>query len=392
MKIRRKTLLAALAVGTSLLLAGQPVSAQQGPPPLTTEQIAQIVASPDRSAADRTNDLRRKPEQMLGFIGIRPGIVALDLSAAGGYTTELLARAIGPSGTVYGQSRPRDPSRRADAPAAPEGNSNPTATPSARAGERRRPRRRPSAVALAERDSKLRSAGVPAAPIVAVSRPFEDPVPPELAAERIDLVTLMFNYHDLGHLGVDRAAMNQAVFRALKPGGLYVIADHSGRPGTGISESGTLHRIEEAFLRQEVEAAGFKLLEEGNFLRNPNDPRDKNTPDPPQPKDEFVLKFVKPIGGGGCGCERAGISPAVQHRADEGRANGVAVERQQDRNGRRPGRAGSSPAAATGPPEQQQQLKGDEHRHVGDVEEIRRIAEITPERAAARRDNAGTGR
>ena len=77
-------------------------------------------------------------------------------------------------------------------------------------------------------------------------------------------------------------------------GGLYVIADHSGRPGTGISKSGTLHRIEEAFLRREVEAAGFKLLAEGSFLRNPNDPRDKNTPDPPQPKDEFVLKFVKP--------------------------------------------------------------------------------------------------
>jgi len=76
--------------------------------------------------------------------------------------------------------------------------------------------------------------------------------------------------------------------------GLYVIADHAGRPDTGISESGTLHRIEEAFLRQEVEAAGFGLVEEGMFLRNPNDPRDKNTPDPPQPKDEFVLKFVRP--------------------------------------------------------------------------------------------------
>ncbi len=104
----------------------------------------------------------------------------------------------------------------------------------------------------------------------------------------------MFNYHDLGFLGVDRAKMNEAAFKALKPGGMYVIADHSGRPGTGISESGTLHRIEEAFLRREVEAAGFKLVAEGNFLRNPNDPRDKNTPDPPQPKDEFVLKFVKP--------------------------------------------------------------------------------------------------
>jgi predicted methyltransferase len=205
----------------------------------------------------------------------------------------LLARAIGPSGKVYGQSRPRDPNRAPTPPVAPEGSSNPITAPSATpAAPASAPR--PSPVALAERENNLRSNGVQAAPIVALSRPFEDPVPSELAVERIDLATLMFNYHDLGHLGVDRAAMNQAVFRALKSGGLYVIADHSGRPGTGISESGTLHRIEEAFLRQEVEAAGFKLIDEGNFLRNPNDPRDKNTPDPPQPKDEFVLKFIKP--------------------------------------------------------------------------------------------------
>ena len=292
MKIHRKDLLAAIAVSAVLLLSFRAASPQQSTPQLSSEQIAQIVASPDRSAADRTNDQRRKPEQMLVFIGIRPGITALDLSAAGGYTTELLARAIGPSGTVYGQSQPRDPSRAPTAPAAPEGNSNPAATPSAPPATPAAARR-PSPVALAERDNKLRSNGVPAASIAAISRPFADPVSPELAAERIDLVTLMFNYHDLGHLGVDRAAMNQAGFRALKPGGLYVIADHSGRPGTGISESGTLHRIEEAFLRQEVEVAGFRMLEAGNFLHNPNDPRDKNTPDPPQPKDEFVLKFVK---------------------------------------------------------------------------------------------------
>jgi predicted methyltransferase len=293
MKISRKDLLAAIAVGAVLFLSSRVAPAQQSSPQLSSEQIAQIVASPDRSAADRTNDLRRKPEQMLGFIGIRPGIVALDLSAAGGYTTELLARAIGPSGTVYGQSQPRDPSRAPTAPAAPEGNSNPTATSSAASAVPATPRR-PSAEALAERDSKLRSNGVAAAPIVAISRPFADPAPPELATGHIDLVTLMFNYHDLGHLGVDRAAMNRAVFQALKPGGFYVIADHSGRPGTGISEAGTLHRVEEAFLRKEVEVAGFKLAAEGTFLRNPNDPRDKNTPDPPQPKDEFVLKFVKP--------------------------------------------------------------------------------------------------
>jgi predicted methyltransferase len=104
----------------------------------------------------------------------------------------------------------------------------------------------------------------------------------------------MFNYHDLGHMDVDRSRMNSAVFAGLKPGGLYVIADHSGRQGTGISESGTLHRIEQAFLQREVEEAGFKLVAYGDFLRNPSDPRDKNTPEPPQPKDEFVLKFVKP--------------------------------------------------------------------------------------------------
>jgi predicted methyltransferase len=293
MKIARKVALAAIVTNVVLLLGIHTTEAEQDSPPLSSAQIIQILSSPDRTTADRTNDLRRKPAQMLSFIGIRPGIVALDLSAAGGYTTELLARSIGPTGKVYGQSRPRDPNPAPSNPAVPEGNSNPNLVPGATpAASPAAPR--PSPVALADREARLREAGIPAAPIVALFRPFEDPVPSDLASEQIDLVTLMFNYHDLGHLGVDRARMNQAVFRALKPGGLYVIADHAGRPGTGISESGTLHRIEEAFLRQEVEAAGFKLVEEGKFLRNPNDPRDKNTPDPPQPKDEFVLKFVRP--------------------------------------------------------------------------------------------------
>jgi predicted methyltransferase len=292
MKSVTKGLLVAVGVSVALFLNAQPATAEQSLLPLSSERIAQIVRSSDRTAADRTNDERRKPEQMLRFIGIRPGIVAVDISAAGGYTTELLARAIGPSGKVYGQSRPRDPNQAPSTPVTPEGNSNPTTTPTA-ASAAPAAAPRPSTVALAERESSLRSNGVQAASIVALSRPFEDPIPSELAGG-VDLVTLMFNYHDLGHLGVDRGAMNKAVFGALKSGGFYIIADHSGRPGTGISESGTLHRVEEAFLRKEVEAAGFKLVDEGNFLRNPNDPRDKNTPNPPQPKDEFVLKFVKP--------------------------------------------------------------------------------------------------
>jgi len=280
---------AALLWSVAACVSGPPAP---GSTPLSTQRIEQIVASPDRSAADRTNDLRRKPQEMLAFIGIRPGMVALDLSAGGGYTTELLARAIGPTGMVYGQSQPRDANRAPPPPAAPEGISHPASAPEAAPPPPSVPRA--SAVALAERESRLRSANVAAAPIVAVVQRFEDPVPSALGSERLDLVTLMFNYHDLGFLGVDRAQMNRAVFRALRPGGLYVIADHAGRPGTGISESGTLHRIEEVFLRDEVEAAGFKLEAKANFLRNPSDPRDRNTPSPPQPKDEFVLKFVKP--------------------------------------------------------------------------------------------------
>ncbi|SFQ13558.1 Predicted methyltransferase [Variovorax sp. OK605] len=284
----RQTLAAALA-GLTVALAACTTPGPQTPA-ISQARIAEIVASPDRSDADRRNDARRKPQEMLAFIGVRPGMVALDLSAAGGYTTELIARATGANGRVYGQSPPRPPMSR---PAQPEGAAAPApigATPTAptaptapSAGPR------PSPVALAERARNPNASN-----IVAVVRPFEDPVPPELAANGLDLVTLMFNYHDFGHMGVDRAAVNRAVFAALKPGGIYVIADHAGRAGTGISESGTLHRIEQAFLRAEVERAGFRQVGEGNFLRNPSDPRDRNTPEPPQPKDEFVLKFVKP--------------------------------------------------------------------------------------------------
>ena len=256
---------------------------------LTREQIAQIVGSPDRSQADRNNDLRRRPEHLLAFIAVRPGMMALDLSTGGGYTAELLARAVGPTGTAYGQSQSPRLADAAPRPAvAPEGNAHPqlaavpgtqNATPLVR---------RTSVQALAERGKNPLLSN-----LYAIVRAFEDPIPQVLAG-RLDLVTLMFNYHDLGHMGIDRTRMNAALFAGLKTGGLYVIADHAGREGTGITESGTLHRIEESFLRGEVESAGFKFVDQGGFLRNPADPRDKNTPEPPQPKDEFVLKFVKP--------------------------------------------------------------------------------------------------
>src|SRR3954467_9849947 len=105
MRMTRRALLASFVI-SGLLVTVQGWAQSQTQAPLSSEQIAQIVAGPDGSSTDRTNDLRRKPEPMLAFIGIRPGMVALDLSAAGGYTTELLARAIRPSRMVYGPSPP----------------------------------------------------------------------------------------------------------------------------------------------------------------------------------------------------------------------------------------------------------------------------------------------
>src|SRR5438552_11713886 len=150
-----KTMLSVLAVGASLLAS--PAMAQ----PISAEQIKKIVASPERSAADRTHDKRRHPEQILEFIAGRPGITALDISAGGGYTTELLARSIGPTGKVYGQSRPRTGPPPAP-PAAPEGNSHPGITPATTPAASPPPPSgppRPSPVALEARQKAMQQAG-----------------------------------------------------------------------------------------------------------------------------------------------------------------------------------------------------------------------------------------
>jgi predicted methyltransferase len=127
---------------------------------------------------------------------------------------------------------------------------------------------------------------------VALARPFDDPVPPEV--RDLDLVTFLFFYHDTTYMAVDRAAMNRKLLAALKPGGLLVIADHSAKAGDGTAIGKTLHRIEESVLRSEVEAAGFKLIGSADFWRNPSDPRDFNVNRPTGPVDNFVLKFQKP--------------------------------------------------------------------------------------------------
>ncbi|MCC6534067.1 MAG: class I SAM-dependent methyltransferase [Burkholderiales bacterium] len=247
-----------LGIALALALASLLVACAGGPPRMTSAQIDTLLSAADRSEADRANDARRKAAQVLGFIDARPGMRVLDMGAGGGYTTELMARAVGPSGQVHAQ------------------NTEYTLKNFVKGRFQER-----------MQSQAMRN-------VVHHVLDFDQPVPPSVAPGSLDLVTFMFNYHDLGYMGTDRARMNRAVFAALKSGGHYVVADHSGRPGTGISESKSLHRVEEALVRKEIEAAGFRLAEEGNFLRNPKDPRDQSVFKPRQPNDEFVLKFVKP--------------------------------------------------------------------------------------------------
>lgn len=217
---------------------------------------AAIVAAPDRTEADRGNDQRRKPAQLLAFYEVKPGMRVLDMGAGAGYNAELLARAVGPTGVVYAQNNQY------------------------------------ILVNFTKGRLDERMKGPAMKNVVQVKSEFDNAVPPDI--RNLDLVTFNFTYHDTTFMGVDRAAMNRSVFNALKPGGIYIVADHSGRPGTGATEGKSLHRIEESLVRREVEAAGFKFVAEGGFLRNPNDPRDASVFKPKQPNDEFVLKFVKP--------------------------------------------------------------------------------------------------
>jgi predicted methyltransferase len=238
--------------------------AHQAPAPTaepSVEIAAAIVVAPDRTEADRALDPGRHPLEMLTFLNIVPGSHVAEIGAGGGYTTELLVRAVGSGGVVYAQNSPFVLQRFAEKP-------------------------------WSERLQRPVMKDV-----VRVDRDFDDPLPPE--ARQLDQVVSAVIYHDTVWMKVDRARMNRAIFEALKPGGIYTVIDNSARPGSGLSDVQTVHRIEEKTLIAEVTQAGFKLVGEGNFLRNPADTRDWN--DSPREAgarrgtgDRFALRFQKP--------------------------------------------------------------------------------------------------
>ena len=95
------------------------------------------------------------------------------------------------------------------------------------------------------------------------------------AVTGLDLITIIMNYHDIAYMPVDRAKMNRRLFNALKAGGHLVVMDHSAKPGSGISAAKSFHRIDEKVVLDESRQAGFKLEQEGDFFKNPADPRDQ---------------------------------------------------------------------------------------------------------------------
>jgi predicted methyltransferase len=238
-----------LIAGFAAVLTAGGARAQAAP------DYAALLAAPDRSDADRATDKRRDPLPFLQFAAPRPGMKVLDMGAGGGYSSELMARAVAPNGVVYAQN----PDTLGDKPKA----------------------------AFAARVATPAGKNV-----IADTATFDDPVPPGVSD--LDLITFLFYYHDTTYMTVDRAKMDSKMFAALKPGGILVIADHSALPDQGISVGHTLHRIEESTLRQEVEAAGFKLVGEGNFWRNAADTHDFPSYKADMPVDNFVLKFQKP--------------------------------------------------------------------------------------------------
>ncbi len=216
-----------------------------------------ILASPDRPQADRDQDANRHPDRVIGFFGIERGDRVADLLTGGGYWTRILVPFVGPQGRVYAGNNPffaRFFGEALDA-----------------------------LLAQPAFSSVVRIDG----PVDRIDLPTDG---------SLDAAILVMAYHDIFLTDEDRGAFNRKVFAALKPGGVYGIIDHEAGVGAGTSNIQSLHRIEKKVVVDEVEAAGFKLAREADFLRNSADDHSARIFDPSimGKTDRFVLRFEKP--------------------------------------------------------------------------------------------------
>jgi predicted methyltransferase len=215
-----------------------------------------VLAGAGRSSSDRERDAYRRPDHILDLAGIEAGMSVADLMAGSGWYTEVLARVVGPHGQVLAHN---------------------SALSDERYGSDLRER-------LAE--PELANVELVVQELGAIRFP----------AASLDAVFLVQFYHDTYWMEVDRAAMNRAVFDALKPGGVYLVIDHSAQFGSGARDAETLHRVDEQLVRDEILAAGFLLAMESDALRNETDSREMSVfkRSIRGRTDRFVLKFVKP--------------------------------------------------------------------------------------------------
>ena len=218
---------------------------------------AALTAS-DRSSRDRERDGLRRPSEILALVGVREGMQILDLIVGGGWYTEVLSRVVGPNGHVIAHNSPLTDDRYGSL-----------------LEERLKGSRLPNVEAVVQEVDAL-----------------------DFPPASFDAVFLVQFYHDTYWMEVDRAAMNRAVFDALRPGGVYLVIDHSAEVGSGARDTESLHRVDETMVREEVAAAGFRLETESQTLRNADDPRDGSVfrSSIRGQTDRFVFKFVKPAG------------------------------------------------------------------------------------------------
>jgi predicted methyltransferase len=200
-----------------------------------------------------------KGPDVIAFIGVKPGDKVADIVA--GRFVRALSQSVGPKGKLYAVM----PSEVVKA--------------------------HPEVVGILHRLTSD-----PAYANVTVTEP---PIDMPALPPGLDAVFIRQNYHDLHDrfMGpADVAAFNRNVFAALKPGGVYVVLDHAATPGSGLADTDTRHRIDEAAVKSEVLAAGFKLDGESKILANPADDHSKFVFDPAirGKTDQFLLRFKKP--------------------------------------------------------------------------------------------------
>lgn len=267
--------IAALALGVMFA----PAEAQTVP-----AYVAAAVNDANRPAADRMRDINRKPAESIVFAGVKPGDKVVDFLAGGGYFTRILSKVVGPQGHVY-----------ATAPAAEMGGM-PMGTGMAQGGSM------PMGRAVAQAGQQMGGMGmadglkaITGNPAYAnVSELMQSPSK-LMAPEQVDAVWTAQNYHDLHNPGAyhadDIAAFNKSVFDALKPGGVFVVIDYVAPPGSGFTQSPTLHRGDPEATKAEILKAGFVFDGESKVLARSNDP---HTMRAHEQDDQFMFRFRKP--------------------------------------------------------------------------------------------------